>query len=200
MTVHKTVPILLVLTTVAEAQTFSGPLAGVDVGRQHVIGGSLVDEIDTLQEDTRTVVSVYGGYRLQLRSVVFGGELGLGRTDGDLFLDDPLRTLTVDYRNRTQSHWQLTGGYAAASNTLLFGYLSELTRRFDVTIQQDGHVVTQEDEQGLLRFGAGVEQRLRGPFHVRITAGTSRADFGDRPTNIDIGRRFDIAAGLVVQF
>ncbi len=48
--------------------------------------------------------------------------------------------------------------------------------------------------------GGGVEQRLGGPFHLRITAGTSRADFGDRRTNIEVNRRFELAAGLVLQF
>lgn len=191
---------LLLWSSVANAQTFSGPLIGVEVGRQHIIGGSLVDEIDTLQEDTRTVASVFGGYRFQVRRFVFGGELGVGWTEGDLALDDPSRLLTVTYRNHTQRHWQLHGGYAVGTGTLLFGYLSEVTRNFDVTVDSRGQTFVQEDEQGILRFGGGVEQRLRGPFHLRLTAGSARADFGDRRTNIDVNRRFEIAAGLVVQF
>jgi hypothetical protein len=198
--VLKSVLLLLLWACGAEAQTFNGPLLGVEAGRQHIIGGSLVDEIDTLQEDTRTVVSVSGGYRFEARRFVFGGELGLGWTDGDLALADPSRSLAVTYQNHMQRHWQLHGGYAIGAGTLLFGYVSEITRNFDVTVDSRGQTFTQEDEQGILRFGGGVEQRLRGPFHLRLTAGSARADFGDRRTNIDVNRRFEIAAGLVVQF
>ncbi|MGE0041692.1 MAG: hypothetical protein AB7H88_11145 [Vicinamibacterales bacterium] len=184
----------------ASAPPFQGLYAGVDVGRQQLIGGSLVDGVDTLQEDGRLVTSAFGGLRAQVAGFVLGGELGLGLADGNLQLVDPDRGLTVDYRSRRQWHWALTAGHAVGSRTLLFAYVSEVTRRFDVTIDREGALASQDDEQGLLRFGGGVERRLGGPFGVRVTAGTSRADFGGRPTNIAPGRRLEVSAGVVVQF
>ena len=200
MSVLRTVLLLILAADFAEAQTFRGPYVGVDLGRQHFIGGSLVDGIDTLQEDSRLVVSVFGGARAQIARVVFGGELGLGLTDGDLSLTDQLRSLTVDYRNGSQWHWALQAGVVAGTKTLVFGYLSEVTRKFDVTITRPGVTTPQQDEQGMLRFGAGVEYRLTGPLHLRVTAGSARADFGDRATNIPIDKRLEVAAGVVVQF
>lgn len=199
-TVLKSVLFLIVAASAAHAQTFSGPYAGLEFGRQHVIGGSLVDGVDTLQEDSRLVSSGFAGLRVQAARFVVGGELGVGRMDGDLRLTDPARALAVDYLNDGQWHWGLQAGYAVRDHTLLFAYLSEVTRTFDVTITRSGLTTPQQDEQGLLRFGAGLEQRVAGPLHLRVTAGTSRADFGGRPTNLTIGRRLEAAGGLVVQF
>lgn len=181
-------------------RSFSGLYAGVDAGSQQIIGGSLVDGVDTLQEDSRVVVTFYAGLRAQLSGFVIGGELGYGRTDGDLVLTDPARLLTVDYNNNSQWNWTLNGGHTIGGRTLLFGYLSEVTRQFDVSVVLGGRVIAQQDEQGLLRFGAGIEQQLTGPLRLRATAGSSRADFGDRATNIEPGRRLEAAVGVVIQF
>jgi len=184
----------------ASDRAFHGVYAGIEVGRQHVIGGSLVDQVDTLQEDSRVVASVFGGVRGQFRGFVLGAELGFGRTDGDLVLSEPSRLLTIDYKNDSQWHWTLNAGHTIGPRTLLFGYVSEVTRKFDVTILRATITTGQQDEQGLLRFGGGVEQRLTGPLRLRATIGTSRADFGGRETNIAIGKRLDAAIGVVIQF
>ncbi len=181
-------------------KTFSRLYVGVEAGRQHVIGGSLVDGVDTLQDDSRTVVTVFGGLRGQIGGLVLGAELGLGRTDGDLVLQEPGRLLTVDYKNNSQWNWTLNAGHTLDAKTLVFGYVSEVTRKFDVTILRAGQRTMQGDEQGLLRFGAGVERVLAGPLRLRATAGTSRADFGGRQTNVEIGKRLDAAVGVVFQF
>jgi len=60
--------------------------------------------------------------------------------------------------------------------------------------------VTLADEQGRLRNGVGLEHRVRGPVHVGVSAGTSRADVGGRPTNVTIGRRLDASLGVLLQF
>lgn len=187
-------------TAGAQSPAFSGLYFGVDAGPQHVIGGSLVDGVDTLQEDSRVVATLFGGLRAQFSGFVIGGELGYGRTDGDLVLSDPSRLLTVDYQNNSQWNWTLTGGHTLGAKTLIFVYVSEVTRTFDVSILLAGQTIEQQDEQGLLRFGGGIEQRLTGPLRVRATVGSSRADFGDRLTNIEVGRTIDAAIGLVVRF
>lgn len=179
---------------------FGGVYVGVEAGRQHVIGGSLVGGVDTLQEDSRAVATVFGGLRGQIRGFVLGAELGLGRTDGDLLLSEPSRLLTVSYMNNSQWNWSLNAGHTIGSRTLLFAYVSEVTREFDVTILRAGVTTTQQDNQGLLRLGGGIEQRIAGPLRLRATLGTSRADFGDRETNIDVGKRVDASIGIVLQF
>lgn len=187
-------------STPATAQTFSGAYAGIDAGRQHVIAGALVDDIDTLADDIRVVTSIFGGLRRQFGGVVVGGEIGVGRMDGDLRLEEPARGLVVDYAGDSQWHWALSAGHTLGARTLVFGYLSEVTRTFDVSVAGPAATFTQEDEQGLLRFGLGVEQIVSGPLRLRVTAGTSLADFGGRRTNIEISRKLEASAGLVWQF
>ena len=84
--------------------------------------------------------------------------------------------------------------------THVFAYLSELSRSFDVTITRAGTSVEQQDEQGLLHFGGGVEQRIAPRFSVRGTLGSSRADFAGRPTNITPSRPLEAAVGLLFRF
>lgn len=190
--------VLSLSSNLADAQEFSGPYVGVEAGMQHYIGGSLVNGVDTLQQDSRLVMSLVGGFRIQARGFVVGGELGRGWADGDLHLD--AAPLTIDYANGSQGHWQLHAGHTLGERTLLFGYVSEVTRHFEVSITQAGQSTAQEDEQGMLRFGAGLEQRLTRLLRLRITMGTSRADFGGRQTSITPGRQLEAGGGLVVQF
>ncbi len=182
----------------ATAQTFHGPYLGIDAARQHVIAGSLVDDVDTLQQDSRMVVSVFGGLRAQVAGFVIGGDLGVGRLDGEMRLDES--STAIRYQADSQWRWSLHGGHVVGSRTLMFGYLSEVTRQFDVTLTGAGVTSSQQDKQGMLRFGAGVEQQIRGPWHLTVTAGSARADFGGRRTNIVVGQRLEVAAGLTVQF
>ncbi len=187
-------------TAAAQSTPFSGPYVAVDVSRQHVIGGSLVDGVDTLQEASRGVLSVSAGWRRALGAVVVGADVGLGRLDGALVLRDDATATTVRYDTSSQWHWRLTGGVTIGPRTLAYAYVSEVTRAFDVTITRRGATTPQRDEQGLLRFGGGLERRVGGPVHVTVAAGSSRADFGGRQTNIEPGRRLEASAGLVLQF
>lgn len=87
---------------------FHGPYAGVEFGRQHLIGGALVDGVDTLQQASRVVASGFVGLRAQFaRGVVAGGEIAVGRIDGRLALDDAVSGVSVRYDNRVQS--QISG-------------------------------------------------------------------------------------------
>lgn len=184
----------------AQPAAFSGPYVAVEAGRQQVIGGSLVDGVDTLQEDARGVFSVSAGWRRALGPVVIGADVGLGRFDGALTLRDDATATTVRYDTSSQWHWRLTGGLMLGRRTLTYAYVSEVTRAFDVTITRGNASTAQQDEQGLLRFGGGLERRLGGPVHVFVTAGSSRANFGERRTNIKPGRRLEVSAGVAFQF
>ncbi|MGE0555930.1 MAG: hypothetical protein AB7R55_21075, partial [Gemmatimonadales bacterium] len=180
--------------------SFSGPTLAVDAGWQNLIGGALVGGVDMLQQSRRRVASVSVGLRYQTPiGTLIGGELGRGVVDGDLTLRMPSTPLTIEYRNRAQRHWGLVLGQAIGPGRrwLAFGYLSEVTRRFEVEIEEDASRYTQRDEQGLLRFGVGLERAVASPLSVRVTLGTSRADFGTRATNIVPRRLLEVGVGIV---
>jgi len=186
----------------AQARHFSGIYLGVEAGRQSLIGGSLVSGVDVLAQEDRRVAHVLGGGRYQLgNGLVVGAEASYGPIDGALRLSDPGASLDIEYESNRQKAYGLMGGLALGSSRdwLVFAYLAEATRVFDVTIRQGTTTVFQRDEQGMLRFGAGVEARLLGSLHLRASAGSGRADFGDRPRNIDPERRLELAAGAIVQ-
>lgn len=179
---------------------FDGPYLGLDVGWQNTIAGAAVAGVDTLAQGLRSVAVFSGGYRVQMiGGFVAGIEFGYGLTDGSLKLRDPARNLGIDYRNSTQISYGASFGYSW-STSMLFAYLGEVKRSFDVTIRGPLGTGRQSDKQGLLRYGLGMERHLSGPFSVRLTAGLSRADFGTRPTNIDPERKVDFACGVTFQF
>ena len=93
-----------------------------------------------------------------------------------------------------------TIGFAAAPSVLLLLYGSEVTRHFDVLVTQGDVTFTQEDEQGMLRYGVGVEVSAWKPLHVRLKAGSGRADFGDARTNVEPDRPIQLALGVSFQF
>jgi len=195
----------LVLTLIsplsAAGQSFDGFYVGIDAARQNTIAGALVAGVDTLKQGTRSVASLNAGYRVAFPGgFVAGLELGYGVTDGDLTLNDAINRLSIDYKNSTQFSFGALAGYAVAADTLLFAYISETKRSFDVTIRGPLGVGAQNDKQGLLRYGLGVEQRIAGPMSVRALVGTSHAGFGDRRTNIDPKRKVDVGLGAVFQF
>lgn len=186
----------------AQDKMFSGLYAGVEVGRNEIIGGSRVDNVDFLSQDSRAVVGFQGGWRHQFgMGLVVGVEGSLGLMDGTLNLSEPASQLDITYENNRQTTIGLTGGFAfgADKRWLLFAYISEATRNFDVTINQAGAMFAQKDEQGMLRYGIGVERQFIGPLNLRLSVGTGRADFGDRQTNIDVQRRLEFAVGALLQ-
>ncbi len=186
-----------------EERLFNGFYVGLDAGRQNIIGRALVNGVDTLQQSSRSVATLLGGARLQLGyGIVAGLEGGIGLADGKLSLSDPANGLTVEYKNSTQVQYGVVLGYAlgAQRDTLIFGYLSQVERRFDVSVQSPQGNFEQRDAQGLLRFGAGVERKISGPFRLRATIGTSRADFRGRPTNINVKTALDLAVSAIYQF
>jgi len=198
--------IVAILLLPAPARTqhkaFSGLYAGVEVGRQNLIGGSLVDNVDFLTQDTRRVIALQGGVRYQFDvGFVIGVEGSVGFMDGKLSLADPANQLDITYDNDQQTTFGLMSGFALGPRKrwLLFAYLSEATRKFDVTVNRAGTTFQQSDEQGFLRYGIGVEKQLFGHLNLRATAGSGRADFADRQTNIDVKREFEFSVGGVLQ-
>lgn len=128
---------------------------------------------------------------------VIGAELGIGRLNGTLQHRDSTASLTINYDTKSQRHWGLLAGYGLGRDrsSMIFGYVSEVSRDFDVSIVDNGQHYRQGDGQGLLRFGVGVEQRAGRMGAIRASLGTSRADFGDRRTNMVPRRPLELLIG-----
>ena len=190
----------------AQSRPFNGVFLGVDASREDMIGGAFVDGLDFLAQDTRGVVSLTAGARVQAS---FGGVAGvegtLGFTDGDLTTSDAVRGLSAEYANDTQTSVGGLLGFAfsSARPLLLFAYASEVTRHFDVTVTQGTssfNQFNQKDEQGMLRYGVGVEVGALDGIHVGLRVGKGRADFGNAQTNITPVRPIQYAIGIGYQF
>jgi hypothetical protein len=184
----------------ATEKSFTGLYFGVEASALNVIAGAQVSGVDTLAQDTRGAVTFAAGGRYEVSRLVLGIEFGAGWEDGNLALDDSAAALHIDYRNHAHTRIGGTVGLALGPQrrTHLFGYLSELSRSFEVTVTQAGVVTEQQDEQGLLRYGGGIEQVVASRVSIRGTLGSSRADFDGRPTNIQPTRPLE--AGLAILF
>jgi len=178
-----------VLAAEAEAQAFDGLYVGVSVSLHNVIGGALVSGVDVLVQETRPAVTFFGGYRKE-----FGFE------DGDLEFREPTNSLAIDYANNT--HWRYGGyiGFKASEETMLFAYLNETKRDFEVSGRGILGNFTQNDGQGLLGYGVGVEYGGLGAVNLRGTIGSSRADFGGRRTNIEPDKPIEVSLGALYPF
>jgi hypothetical protein len=179
---------------------FDGPYVGISIGLHNIIGGALVGGVDFLAQDSRPAIMLFAGWRTEFdNGFVLGLEGGIGFEDGDLRLDDP-SGLSIDYRNNFQLRYGGQVGWRTSDRSLVFAYLSETKRDFDVSGSGPGGSFTQTDGQGLLRYGLGVDYDLRGPFDLRATIGSSRADFGYRPLNRKPDKPIDFEVGLVSGF
>ena len=187
----------------AETRHFHGPYLGAEISRQQVIAGSFVSGTDFLAEDGRFVGEIVGGLRGQLPfGLVVGGELSYGVFDGDLSFDDPANSLAINYHGGGQFTYGGSIGWAVGRerDLLVYAYVKETKRSFDVSVSTATGDFTQEDKQGILRYGAGVEKRIAGPLQIRASIGSGRADFGDQTTNIDPKSTIEAALGIIVQF
>jgi len=205
--IRTTILLLLLVLVCAPgfAQTkFSGFYAGMLAGSQNIFGGSNVEGIDVLAQKSGFVLEFPVGLRLQTlnKRLVLGLEFSVGMTDGDLLHKDETKPLTINYSNSFQRGFGGTAGWATGRrrNLLLFAYLNETKRKFEVDILDRHGRYSQKDKQGMLKYGLGLEFPLAGILHLRASAGLMRVDFGDRITNINVEDRGDVMAGLIFQF
>lgn len=181
--------------------SFDGPYIGISIGLHNVIGGSLVNGTDYLAQDSRPAIVFFGGWRTEFdNGLVLGLEGGFGFEDGDLHLDDAASGLAIDYSNNFQFRYGGQIGWRLNDDSLIFAYLSETKRDFDVSGAGPGGSFTQTDKQGLLRYGLGVDIDVGGPFLLRGTVGSSRADFGERLLNTKPDNPIDLELSALSQF
>jgi|CXWL01.1.fsa_nt_gi hypothetical protein len=178
---------------------FGGLYVGGVVEHKNIIAGAQVGGVDMLAQESRLGIGLIGGWRHQFSNgLVIGVEGGWGAEDATLDLAVPASGLNIEYDNG--AYWRLGAsiGFVVGpeDRTLLYAYVHETTRDFDVTIRQAGNTFRQQDEQGLLAYGVGIERRLTARTSVRGELGTSRAEF-DGPTNVDPDQPIDVSLGLL---
>lgn len=196
-------PVFSLAQNGGEARHFDGLYLGANAGSQNLFGGSFVDEVDVLAQESRFVAEVFTGFRKQFLKgrMLAGAEVQLGFTDGDLMHDDPSKSLTINYENNFQSGYGLTAGAVLGKkkNVLAYAYAFETKRKFDVSIQDAFGHFYQKDEQGMLKYGIGVEAHIWKGLNARATLGRLRVDFGDLETNIDVEDKWDLTIGVLYQ-
>ncbi len=185
-------------------KTFDGPFIGINVGIQNVFGGSFVNGMDVLAQESRFVSELSFGFRKQFFScrLVAGLEFHIGLTDGQLSHQDPQNELFINYENSFQNGKGIIIGYSPGKrkNNLLFFYLNETKRKFDVDIRQMEYRFSQTDKQGMLKYGVGFEKQLTDKINLRATVGKLNVDFGELQTNIDVEDKFDFTLGATYNF
>lgn len=182
---------------------FTGVYTGLNIGTQNVFGGSFVNNSDILAQESRFVTELILGYRRQFlkERLVAGLEFQLGFLDGQLQYDDPSIPLHIDYSTKTQNGIGITLGsvFGQKKDFALFAYVNETTRKFEVKIQQNQTRFSQMDEQGMLKYGLGMEYHIYKVINVRTTFGAMNVDFGSLATNIDVEDKYDFTIGIIIQ-
>lgn len=200
--------VVLFCLSTSHAQTmdkpFDGLYLGANAGSQNLFGGSFVDGVDVLAQESRFVAELFAGFRKQFwkSRLLAGAEVQIGFTDGALMHHDPSKPLTINYKNSFQNGYGLTLGAAffKKRNLSAYAYAFETKRKFDVSIRDAFGTYKQKDEQGMLKYGLGLEAKIWRGLHARTTLGRQRVDFGDLETNIDVDDKWDFTAGVAWQF
>ncbi len=111
---------------------FDGLYLGVSTGYQNIFGGSFVNGVDVLAQDTRKVWEIPIGYRKQFIKgrYLLGLEYSFGFTDGNLMHTDDINQLEITYENDSQSGFGGIGGITIGRkrSLLIYGYLNETSR------------------------------------------------------------------------
>lgn len=203
VTAHHALTLAVSAKDNAGAKLFDGIYSGIEASLQNIYGGAFLDNIDVLQRDTRPVASLIAGWRKQLdQGFVFGIEGQAGLTDGNLKRAEFGRQVNISYNNSTQIGFGLHLGYAidVQKSWLLYGYANITRRSFEIAVTAPAGSFIQEDIQGVLRYGLGIEKRWRNGWGIRASLGSSYTNFGDLITNINVGGKVDTAIGLTYQF
>lgn len=184
---------------------FDGFLIGANLGYQNIFGGSWIDELDVLAQESKWALDVTPGYRKQFLNdrLVVGAELVFGIIDGDLSTIDQRNQLRIDYASNTQMGYGMQFGFTLGKRkrTMVYTYGQVIQRDFDVTITDlEQNVFMQEDGQKFGKYGLGIEMVVHDRLSITASAGRIAVDFGDKPTNIDVEQRIDINLGINIQF
>lgn len=180
-------------------RNFEGLYIGVNTGMQSVFSEALINEQSVPQQDSRWTAEVLIAHRWQFLNdrIVFGLEVQVGLTDGDLARSfTGLRQLDISFTNNSQASLGYTMGYVSGveRKLLLYTYLYQIRRSFDVTLTEDGNVIEwQRDSQTAVRYGLGLEYNLGGQFSTRLGVGS-------QSLKINVEEATELTVGVTYQF
>ncbi len=181
------------------SRKFEGLYIGINTGVQSVFSEALIDEQRVPEQDSRWTAEFLIAHRWHFLNdrIVFGLEVQLGLTDGDLDRSfTGLRQLDINFTNNSQASLGYSMGYVSGKkkNILLFTYLHQIRRSFDISLKEDGSIIAwQRDSQTALRYGLGLEYNLGRQFSTRLSLGSQNLKI-----NVDEATEFTL--GVIYQF
>ncbi len=181
------------------SRKFEGLYIGINTGVQSVFSEALIDEQRVPEQDSRWTAEFLIAHRWQFLNdrIVFGLEVQLGLTDGDLDRSfTGLRQLDINFTNNSQASLGYSMGYVSGKkkNILLYTYLHQIRRSFDISLTEDGSIIAwQRDSQTALRYGLGLEYNLGRQFSTRLSLGSQNLKI-----NVDEATEFTL--GVIYQF
>ncbi|MCE7996229.1 MAG: hypothetical protein HEP71_29885 [Roseivirga sp.] len=190
-------------TLSADSRKFEGLYIGINSGTQSIFSTATINELSVPGQSSRWTAEFLIAHRWQFLNnrIVFGLEVQVGLTDGNLDRTfNGLRQLEIHFSNNSQTGLGYTLGYVAGEkqNLLLYTYLYQTRRNFDISLKDDGRVIQwQRDIQTVLRFGLGLEYNLGKRFSTRLTVGSQSPDLNN---DIDIEEVPELTLGFIYQF
>ncbi len=181
------------------SRKFEGLYIGINTGVQSVFSEALIDEQRVPEQDSRWTAEFLIAHRWQFLNdrIVFGLEVQLGLTDGDLDRSfTGFRQLDINFTNNSQASLGYSMGYVSGKkkNILLYTYLHQIRRSFDISLTEDGSIIAwQRDSQTALRYGLGLEYNLGRQFSTRLSLGSQNLKI-----NVDEATEFTL--GVIYQF
>lgn len=187
-------------------KNFEGLFGAIELGSQNIFSGAFIDGVDVLDHENRFVAELSSGYRHQMINdrLLIGAELRFGLVDGSLhqLYEHPSQALNIQYQNHTQAGIGITLGsvLGKSKRVLIYIYTHRMNRKFDILFtEENGIEHDQRDEMRFLRYGIGLEVKLKKQFNIRANTGRVYVDFDDMETTEDVMDKTDFSIGLVYQ-
>jgi outer membrane immunogenic protein len=205
--------LLCALPTVAHAEAFDGPYAGVEGGLDNYELSAKGDAgfldpalagVDVKADGLSAngvAGGIFAGYNFAV-STAFVGVEGFGReSDANFKLVATDGTDTLGLRVRAKESYGVAGrvGFRVTPGTALFARVGWVNTRFKAAFNDGTGWVSGHDTQSGIEYGAGIETRLSPKVSLRaeyVAADYGSADLGDG-VSLDNG---SFRAGFAVHF
>jgi len=193
----------------AQEQTkyFDGFYGNVEMGKQNIFSGALIDGVDVLSNRQELITSVGIGYRKALfkQRVVLGTELKLGmlNTDRTTLYHNGLESLSIHYSGDSQwsMGFQLGTVLGAKKQTMLYLFAIDTNRSFDIEFSEsNGTVHRQRDENQFTRYGLGMETRLYQQLFLNSKLGGISVSFDNENRSAPLNQKMEFSLGFSYHF
>jgi hypothetical protein len=171
---------------------------GLQVGLENIIAGANFKEQDVLAAAHLPTIGFILAPGMQIKKWQFSPEIGVGYITKHLHYSN--EEVVISYQPNMQWFLGAKLGYEFKSGHSIFVYANEVSRNFDVKLQDQWGPFTQEDNQGMLRFGVGYQLNLLKSAFINCKMGTGRADFADRTISNNPNFKLEAAVTLGYSF